>query len=281
MSSVASSEGSAASGGNDWLFADPFAYQYSDIPEHERGLQSRSQSPAISVAGSAVSGSSSRTGYTHSNASNEWFELEGSSPAPPPAPRPRFASAVPRSPEKRNVAELSSVNYVPASLVPGRGQAQSRPDSQPQPQPLPHVLNCVNHSEIVRSRHANVRLSRKYPSTHTHLHRRMVTAPAPVPVTGMRNNYYAAGRTGPSPPPAASGLIPVETESSKVQRLKPIRTDVSCEQGLMPVNENSALTPKKDFDSILREIEPCSSKKKGWRNSRAIAYQEKYSTWGA
>ena len=41
----------AASGGHDWLFADPYAYQYSQISDHVRDLESRS---IHSTAGSAI-----------------------------------------------------------------------------------------------------------------------------------------------------------------------------------------------------------------------------------
>ncbi|KAK7752647.1 hypothetical protein SLS62_005416 [Diatrype stigma] len=295
-------EGPAASGGNDWLFADPFAYQYSDIPQHVEGLRSRSKSPAIPTAGSAVSELEGALPVLYESSSGpgnagERFELEGSMPTlppPPTIPQARLCYTAPPSPEERNAAGLGPTNFVPASLLPGRGRQQSQVQSRPHhPQPQPHVLNVVgrNNSEIVRSRHANVRLSRTYPSNPPSFpsfhHRRMMTTPAPMPVSGMRSDSLIA-RAGPpftsGAGPAPVGPPQVPQQPHHTQQLRPIRTNGHYAPGLAPVGENpsassTATTPNKDFDSILRDINPSAAKKSKWRQSRSFAYLEKCGTW--
>ncbi len=262
MSSGGSIECVTASGGHDWLFSDPFAYQYSDIPHHVRDIHSRSQSPAST--GSAVcelEGSLPTKQEDRSPAESEHFELEGSSLIPPTFPGPRRCSTSPPSPETKDTAGLSPMDRVPASLLTG-------------PQRLP-VLDHINHGEIVRNRHANVRLSRRYPSHH----RRMMTESSLPSTTIMDNHLASRADTLPDSP----GWVPMEAKIPQIRRLLPIRTDMHYEPGLMPADGFSSSTasmPKKDFDSILRDIEP-SPKKGKWRHSRAIQYQDKYGTWGA
>lgn len=255
MSTGPSSQLTAASGGHDWLFADPFAYQYSQIPDHVRDLEARSNAGTARDVMCELEGSIPSPAE-HEPASSAFFELDGNLPTNSLL---HCCTTSPPSPATPAVAELSPENYTPP---PGAHQKQQ------------HVANYVKHAEISRGRYANVRLSRKYPLGHAH-HR---AASESVVQVGEKNRRL---RQGDIPSPLVPGPQSAGPKVPHIRGLIPIKTDLYFEPGLMRVEDMSSSTSKKDFDSILKDIVPVTKKKSSWRHSRALNYQDKYEKWGA
>ncbi|RYP80097.1 hypothetical protein DL770_006380 [Monosporascus sp. CRB-9-2] len=261
MSAEHSLEVATASGGQDWLYADPFAYQYSEIPTRISGLKARGREESATPGGAIceLEGSSlpslDEAFDDLAAAVGLRFELDGSPLLPLTTLEPRSCFTAPHSPVVESPAELSACSSDVSSVLVAY-----------QPQQQHNSPGYVKRGDLVRSRYRNVGVGSKYG------HKKLMSESAlPEVVT---NDHFARRNAGPAP--VAPSSVPVaEVDVPKSRRLRPIRTDIHYEQGLMPVK-----TTSKDFDSILRDIVP-NAKKGKWRHSRAIRNQDKYGTWGA
>ncbi|RYP69430.1 hypothetical protein DL771_006082 [Monosporascus sp. 5C6A] len=261
MSAEHSLDVATASGGQDWLYADPFAYQYSEIPTRMSRLKTRGREESAAAGGAIceLEGSSlpslEEAFDDLAAAVGLRFELDGGLVSALRALEPRSCFTAPPSPVAESPAELSacSTNVSPAFMAYQPQQQHSGP-------------SYVKRGDSVRSRYRNVGMGNKYG------HKKLMSESAlPQAVT---NDHFARRNVGPVP--VAPSSVPVaEVDVPKSRRLIPIPTDIRYEQGLMPVKAAS-----KDFDSILRDIVP-NAKKGKWRHSRAIRNQDKYGTWGA
>ena len=244
MSTSPSSQLTAASGGHDWLFADPFAYQYSQLPDHVRDLEARSSSSTTGSVVCELEGSSPSP-VKQSATSGARTELNSDTPTASPL---RPCATSPPTPIMPSVAELGSENY-----------AQSPTGHQKNP----HVANYVKHSEISRGRYANVRLSGRHHLGH---HR---TASESVIQSGAKKLVLD---TRDVPAPLIPGPHPTAQKIPQIHKLLPVKTDVQPEHRAMRVEEVSSSTSKKDFDAILKDIAP-PKKKTSWRQSLALNHR--------
>ena len=245
MSSGSSVQLTAASGGHDWLFADPYAYQYSQISDHVRDLESRSIHRTAGSAICELEGSLPSLAE-HGAETSECFELDGGLP---PVGAPHICTTSPPSPATPGVAELGAENYV------------SSPATYQQ---HPHVANYVKHGEISRGRYANVRLSHKYPLAHRKATVESIASTGSNhDISEMQNALSPVVRSPANPLPR-----PANPMATHMRRLVLIRTDMHRDQGLVPA-EGTSSTPK-DFDTILKDI--VQPKKEGtWKRiSRVI-----------
>ncbi|KAI0004857.1 hypothetical protein F4779DRAFT_599079 [Xylariaceae sp. FL0662B] len=231
-------------GGGNWLFTDPYAYQYSDIPEEDQ-----------------VHAYNTSTTPRSQDTSSDRFELEGSSPTTASEGRGLRAEL-----------EGSSVEHSPVEL-----EADCHLTPRLNTPPDAPALQARTPSMLARNRFANVRVSRKYP------HRRAGSAASPCVLPEVvvaepppASRPTAKARLSHTPLPQAV----VDKVASPLLPLRPRSMIAACDSGLILVGED---TPPSDFEGILRNISPLHNKKEkrlgsSSANVRGSRYYDRYST---
>ncbi|RYP51764.1 hypothetical protein DL768_002987 [Monosporascus sp. mg162] len=208
-----------ASGGQDWLYADPFAYQYSEIPTRMSGLKARGHKESATPDGAMreLEGSSlpslDEAFDDLAAAVGLRFELDGSPLLPLTTLEPRSCFTVPPSPVVESPAELSACSSDVSPVF----MAYQPPQQHNSP-------GYVKRGDLVRSRYRNVGAGSKYG------HKKLMSESALRQV--VTNDH--SGRRNAGPAPATPSSVPVaEVDVPKSRRLIPIRTDIHYEQGLI------------------------------------------------